>query len=479
MSPEHPETRSDSSDRSSVALTIYNDELALIRETRTVSLHAGVNRIALRDVSARIKPETASISAPDAELRLLEQNFDYDLLSGTALLAKHVSKRVTIIRTHPATGAETREEATVLADNDSVVLQYADRIETGLPADARLAYHDVPANLRDRPTLTVDLDSSLTGTHHLDLAYLSSGFSWRADYIATLADDEKNLNLAGWITLRNQSGSTYENANLQLVAGDVAQVEEEEEDPLAGSVPLYAPMPSDMAEESLFEYHLYTLARPTTLKHNQQKQIALLSAAHVPVEKEYRLEDSPYCYSLPLRNNALPEEGDVRKVAVYLTYHNREADGLGLPLPKGIVRVYKNDQNDHTQFIGEDRIDHTAKNDRVRLKLGNAFDIKGEWLMTNLQYLEAGEWKSCRRGKPGKLVIINEYLLTCRITLQNAKDEAITVTVVEPIPGDWRIREETHPHEKAEARHARWRVPVPAAGSAELQYTRAPEMLTP
>lgn len=473
MHPEHSETRSDSSDRSSIALTLYNDELALICETRKLPLHEGLNRVALRDVSARIKPETASIRAHDAELRLLEQNFDYDLLSDTALLAKHIGKRVTTIRTNPATGEETREDATVLANNGSVVLQYADRIETGLPANIRLAYHDVPASLRDRPTLTIDLNSDRAGEQQLDLAYLSTGFSWRADYVATLTDDEQSLNLAGWVTLNNQSGSTYENATLQLVAGDVARVEEDDDDePLAGSAPILyaAAMPSDMAEESLFEYHLYTLARPTTLKHKQQKQIALLSAAHVPTEKEYRLENDPYRYH-SLHNCTLPEVGDTRKVAVYLTYQNREADGLGLPLPKGIVRVYKNDRNGQPQFIGEDRINHTAKNDCILLKLGSAFDIKGEWQMTDLQYLEAGEWKSRRRGKPSKFSIIKEYLLICRVTLKNAKDKAVTVTVVEPIPGDWRIQEETHPHEKVEANHARWRVPVPADGSTTLQYT--------
>ena len=473
MHPEHSETRSDSSDRSSIALTLYNDELALICETRKLPLHKGLNRIALRDVSARIKPETASIRAHDAELRLLEQNFDYDLLSDTALLAKHIGKRVTTIRTNPATGEETREDATVLANNGSVVLQYADRIETGLPVNIRLAYHDVPTSLRDRPTLTIDLNSDRAGEQQLDLAYLSTGFSWRADYVATLTDDEQSLNLAGWVTLNNQSGSTYENATLQLVAGDVARVEEDDDDePLAGSAPILyaATMPSDMAEESLFEYHLYTLARPTTLKHKQQKQIALLSATHVPTEKEYRLENDPYRYH-SLHNCTLPEVGDTRKVAVYLTYQNREADGLGLPLPKGIVRVYKNDRNGQPQFIGEDRINHTAKNDCILLKLGSAFDIKGEWQMTDLQYLEAGEWKSRRRGKPSKFSIIKEYLLTCRVTLKNAKDKAVTVTVVEPIPGDWRMQEETHPHEKVEANHARWRVPVPADGSTTLQYT--------
>ena len=465
LAADPAETVSRGEDRESVAVTIYNDDLALIRETRKVPLNAGINRIALRDVSARIMPQTATLVARgDAVLQLLEQNFDYDLLSGEALLAKNVGKRVTTIRTNPATGEETREDATVLADNNGVVLQYADRIETGLPANVRLAFHDVPANLRDRPTLTVDLTSDKAGEQSVDLAYLSQGLGWKADYVASLADDEKTLNLAGWVTLNNQSGTAYENATLQLVAGDVARAQEE--DFGLNYHARMAPMAVEKAaapvrEENLFEYHLYTLDRPTTLKNNQNKQVALLSAAQVPVQKEYRLQGSSGWYYYGADTSAL-EMGDKRKVDVFMTFKNDEASQLGMPLPKGVIRVYKNDSDKRTQFIGEDRIDHTAKNDEVRLKLGSAFDVNGVWKMVDAKRVD--------KGKLGKLLENDEFEATYRIELNNAKKEAVTVKVVEPIPGEWKIIEESLPHEKTSANIAMWQVSVPADGKTELQY---------
>ena len=433
-------------------------------EARNLPLNAGANRIALRDVSARIMPETASLAARSgAALQLLEQNFDYDLLSAQSLLGKYVGKRVTVIHTNPASGAETREEATVLANNDGVVLQYADRIETGLPANARLAYGDVPANLRDHPTLTVDLQSGQAGEQTVDLAYLSGGFSWQADYVASLANDEKSLNLAGWVTLDNQSGTTYDNATLQLVAGDVSRVRPDFDSMALRAAPVAAmEAAAPMAEESLFEYHLYTLNRPTTLKNNQKKQVALLSAANVPVRKEYRLQGENYTYYNSLRGES-PELGDKRKVDVFVEFKNEEKGQLGIPLPKGIVRVYKNDSDNRAQFIGEDRIDHTAKNDTVRLKLGSAFDVTGVWKSVSVKNLDS--------GKLGKLIDGEQFEATYSIELSNAKKEDVTVKVVEPLPGDWNITAETFKHEKVGADLAQWQVPVPADGKVELKYT--------
>ena len=459
------ETVSEGKDREAVAVTIYNENLALVREARKLPLNAGANRIALRDVSARIMPETASLAARSgAALQLLEQNFDYDLLSAQSLLGKYVGKRVTVIHTNPASGAETREEATVLANNDGVVLQYADRIETGLPANARLAYGDVPANLRDHPTLTVDLQSGQAGEQTVDLAYLSGGFSWQADYVASLANDEKSLNLAGWVTLDNQSGTTYDNATLQLVAGDVSRVRKEFDSFAQMRAAPVAAMEeaAPMAEESLFEYHLYTLNRPTTLKNNQKKQVALLSAANVPVRKEYRLQGENYTYYNSLRGES-PELGDKRKVDVFVEFKNEEKGQLGIPLPKGIVRVYKNDSDNRAQFIGEDRIDHTAKNDTVRLKLGSAFDVTGVWKSVSVKNLDS--------GKLGKLIDGEQFEATYSIELSNAKKEDVTVKVVEPLPGDWNITAETFKHEKVGADLAQWQVPVPADGKVELKYT--------
>ena len=456
---QNSETVSEQGDH--LAVTIYNESLAMVREKRQIPLQAGINRIALRDVSANIMPETASIVASNgAPLQLLEQNFDFDLLTEASLLNKYVGKKVTAIRTNRATGEETREEATILAYNDSVVLQYADRIETRIAPDVRLSFADVPGNLRDRPTLLVDLNAAQEGEQEVDISYLTSGLSWKADYVATLANDEKSLNLAGWVTLTNQSGTTYNDAQLQLVAGDV-NMAPPEYNRKGGVGYAVAPMALEaapaMQQEELFEYHLYTLPRSTTIANNQNKQVALLSAANVPVEKEYRLQGADYWYYNSFENES-PELGDKRKVDVFMQFDNKEESQLGLPLPKGIVRVYKNDRNDRAQFIGEDRVDHTAKNDTVRLKLGSAFDITGTWKHLDGKIID------------GKISRKRTYEGSYSIELANAKQEEVVVKVVEPIPGSWEIVEESHAHNKASAYLAEWRVPVPAEGKTTLTY---------
>jgi len=449
--PAPAEIVSQAQDRKAVAVTIYNQSLALIREERQVKLNAGRNLLALREVSADIKPQTASLrSLSGANLTLREQNFDFDLLTPQKLLDKYVGKTVTVVRTNDKTNTETREQATVLANNDGVVLKYADRIETGLPANARIVYPDVPQTLRDRPTLVVDLDSSQGGAQQIELSYLTSGLSWQADYVATLGSDEKTLNLAGWVTLTNQSGAAYENAKLQLVAGDVNRVPEMQM-LVAGTDMAPAPVlgRAAMQQENLFEYHLYTLGQPTTLRDRQTKQVALLSAAHVPVNKEYRMAGAADWYQ---NESNAPEQGDKRNVEVFMSFENKGGD-LGMPLPSGTVRVYKSDQAGHAQFIGEDRIQHTPKNETVRLKLGQAFDITGNWKRTDFSRLS-------------KRVFEQEIT----IELSNAKDEPVTVRVVEPIPGDWKILKESLPHTQSSANSALWNVPVPAGGKTKLTY---------
>ena len=446
-----PENVSRGEDRKAVAVTIYNDSWALIREERQVSLNTGRNLLALREVSALIEPETASLrSLSGAHLNLLEQNFDFDLLTPQTLLGKYVGKTVTVVRYNDQSNKETSEQATVLANNDGVVLKYADRIETGLPANGRLVYSDVPVTLRDQPTLVVDLDSDKSGVQPVELSYLSGGLGWKADYVVSLADDEKALDLAGWVTLTNQSGAAYENAKLQLVAGDVNHVQEYMKKKSAPEPMLTdALAPAPMARQELFEYHLYTLGRPTTLRDQQTKQVALLSAARVPVKKEYRMEGSPLWYS---EESKTPERGDKCSVEVFIEFDNKDGD-LGQPLPKGTVRVYKKDKEGRPLFIGEDRIDHTPKNELVRLKLGKAFDITGNWKRTDFSRL-------------AKRVFEQEIT----IELTNAKDVPVTVRVVEPVPGDWKMLKENYSHIKSSASSAMWDVPVPANGKSTLQY---------
>ncbi|MFT3733738.1 MAG: DUF4139 domain-containing protein [Rhodocyclaceae bacterium] len=449
-----PERRSTLEDQRSVAVTVYNQDLALVKEVRRVALDAGFNRLALRDVSAQIRPQTAllrNLTNPGG-LRLLEQNFDYDLLTPARLLEKSVGRTVRIVRTHPMTGAETTETAEVLAAAEGVVLKIGDRIETGVPG--RIVFDNVPSNLRDRPTLVSQLNSKQAGTQDIELSYLTGGLSWKADYVAELSQDDVTLDLNGWVTLDNRSGTSFGNARLQLVAGDVNRVREEEVANLyelrrAAPAPMMAK--AAMAQESLFEYHLYTLQRPTTLANNQTKQVSLLDATGVPMKKELLLEGSPHYYG-----NAAGEIGSKIKVGVFVEFVNKEGSGLGLPLPKGVVRVYKRDSAGNAQFVGEDRIDHTPKNETVRLKLGEAFDVTADKKQTDFR----------RRESSPRNIHESAY----EIVLRNAKPEAVTVTVREPVPGDWSMLEQSHKHEKIAAGVAQWKISVPANGSATLKY---------
>ena len=290
----------------------------------------------------------------------------------------------------------------------------------------------------------------------VELSYLTGGLSWKADYVANLAPDEKTLDLSGWVTLTNQSGAAYPNATLQLVAGDVNRVQEPREQPQVMAMAMMertAKAAPRMAEESLFEYHLYTLDHPTTLAVNQTKQVALLSASSVPVRKEYLLQGQGYYYS-----GSYGELGEKQKVGVFVEFDNKESSRLGMPLPKGTIRVYKRDSEGRAQFVGEDSLDHTPKNELVRLKLGDAFDVTGHRKQTDYKSL----------GRQGKFGNVHESAF--QIELKNAKKEPVTVSVLEPMPGDWEVLQESHPHTKEAAGSARFKVTVPAEGSTTLTY---------
>jgi hypothetical protein len=442
-------------DQQSVAITIYNESLALVKDQRRIAFDAGRNRIALREVSGRMRPETAllrSLSHPGS-LALLEQNFDFDLLTPAKLLEKYVGRQVRVFRINQKTGEESFETATVLAATGGVVMRIGDRIETGLPG--RIVYDGVPADLRDRPTLVSELDAARGGAQTVELSYLTGGLSWKADYVAELNAADNALDLNGWVTLTNQSGTAYPNAKLQLVAGDVNRVRDELRlAAKSGAMRESAAAPaSQMAQEALFEYHLYTLQRPTTIADNQTKQVALLTAQGVPVVKELLLQGSDYYY-----RSSVGGIGQKIKVGVFVQFDNREASRLGVPMPKGVVRVYKKDSSGNAQFVGEDRIDHTPKNEKVRLKLGDAFDVTADKKQTDFK----------RREPTNRASYVFESAY--EIVLRNAKKEAATVVVREPVPGDWTMLEQSQAHAKVAAGTAEWRVKVPAEGSTTLRY---------
>lgn len=442
-------------DQQQVSITIYNENLALVRDLRHVPLKKGINRLAWCDVSARIRPETALLRTPEktSSIRMVEQNFDFDALTPEKLLEKYLGRSINVIYVNPVTGAETVEAATVLSVSDGVVLQFKDRVETSV--SGRIAFPDIPGSLHNHPTLSLVLDGATPGKHELELSYLTSGLSWQADYVARLDANDGQLDLSGLVTLTNHSGIAYPDAHLQLVAGDVNQVTPEPPQARTQARKMMA-MVADAAEyqavkeESLSEYHLYSLPVPTTLAENQSKQITLMSATDIPVSQEFLLRGTNAYYFSRYSNL-----DDKLKPVVLIQFKN-EGEGLGVPLPKGTIRVYQNDSRDNLQFLGEDHIDHTAKNEEVRVKLGKATDITAMRTQTDFQQLDT----------PSRRFTETAH----QIEIHNVRQEAVTIRVQEPIPGDWMMISESQPHTKSSANLVEWLVKVPTNQKTILSY---------
>jgi hypothetical protein len=430
-----------------VAVTIYNQDLALVRDARMLSLVKGENDIAFIDVSGHIQPQTALLKSPAGKLDVVEQNFDFDLLTPEKLLEKSVGRMVRIIVTDPRTGKETVQEAKVLSVANGVVLKIGDRIETEPPG--RIVFSEVPPSLRSRPTLVTKIASDTAGRLPVELDYLTGGLSWAADYVAELSPDEHSIELKGWVTLTNTSGTTYRDARLQLVAGTVNRVQRALQDQmkLKSMVLDEAEAPPPMEEQALFEYHLYTLARPTTIADNQTKQVELLTGHGIPVTKEYRFQNVAEAFNYQM--------GEAPRVnaTVRLMFTDDEKSGLGIPLPQGTVRVYKADNAGQAIFVGEDAIDHTPKNETVKLSLGQAFDVTARGKQTDFERL-------------GKQTFESAY----EIEFKNAKSEPVTVILAQGVPGDWKMVQESQAHEKPDASTALWHVSIPAGGSSMLRY---------
>jgi len=440
-------------DQQTISLTIYNSNLALIRDTRKIKLPSGVQTLAFKEISSQIQPETALLKGGSVEV--LEQNYEFDLLSPESLLHKYVGKEITLVRKKGDNEEEYKVQATVLSVAGGIVLQIDDHIETAI--DGRIIYPDVPENLREKPTLTMVVDSDSHNAQVLELSYLTQGLSWKADYVAQLNKEENMIDLKGWVTLVNSSGSSYEMAKLQLVAGEVNRAPEPEKMVLMDAGMSRARLGEErkaMTQESLFEYHLYSVARPTTLLQNQSKQIALLQENNGIVTKELVLPsgNQSYYYS---RVGKIDEKVGVD---VFLKIKNDKASNFGLPKPAGTVRVYKEDGSGFSQFIGEDRIDHTPENEIIRIKMGKAFDVTADRVQTDFSIVR-GTDKNQR---------IHESAYT--ITIKNAKSEPVEVTVEERIPGDWQILSESHEHTKKSATTVAWPVQVKAKNSTTLSY---------
>lgn len=441
-------------ERQRINVTVYNGGTALIHDRRRIALNDGDNRVAWRDVSTGMDPTSALLEAIGSsnKVTVIEQNFDFDLLDPDALLQKYVGQYVTVVHDARFAGErDTRERARILSTNGGIVLQYRDRIETEVRG--HIIFPSSPKNFRDRPTLLLDFASEQSGPQVLDLSYLTSGMAWRADYVGVLAPDDAHLSITGLVTLSNMSGASYENAHLQLVAGNVNIVNP----PMLNAAMSALVRPGTTADtysvgnvgqENYFEYHLYTLRRPSTILDKQTKQLTLLSARGVPVRKTLELRGSADYY-----RSAEPDLGDRLPIGVYVTFQNRGGD-LGIPLPGGVFRIYKTDSRKISQFLGSDRIDHTPKNESVRLHLGDSFDVTARKKQTDFHFVSFCTTSS-----------------SYEIALSNAKTIAQDVLVVEPIPAEWQIPDENFPHTKSSASTANWLIHVPADGRTVLDYT--------
>jgi hypothetical protein len=440
-------------DQAELSVTVYNSDIALVRDVRNLRLSSGVGHLHFMDIAATVNPATVhfrSLTEP-ARVRVLEQNYEYDLLEPDKLLRKYVGREVTLMRTRQEDGTTRQEEvkALLLSYNSAPVWKIGNEIVTGMGAD-HIRFPELPDSLYSRPTLIWTVQNEGESRHRVEASYLAGKLAWSADYVMTVARDDKAAGVNGWVTLTNGSGTAFRNARLQLVAGDLNRVRQELRKMAQDSAFLSRPAAVEaMTQEAFSDYHLYTLGRKTTINNNQTKQVSLLESSGVPVVKRYVVEGQHYYY----RNHQHPGAPLKDLVQVYYQFKNEKQGGLGLPMPAGVVRVYQEDSNGGVQFVGEDRIAHTPKDETLNLKIGNAFDVVCERNQTDFEKI-AG----------------NVYEFEYEITLRNHKATPVAVEVNEPLGGTWRMIRSSHEWSKTAAWAAQFNVPVAAGGSAVLKY---------
>jgi hypothetical protein len=427
-----------------LSVTIYADDLALVQDRRDIDVKEGRQRIEFTEVSGQIRPETVSLAA--ADISIIEQNFDFDLLTPAKLMEKAVGQEITIVRVNPATGAETREQAQVLATNGGVVLKIGQRIEVlrddGLPV--RVIFSKVPDNLRARPTLSVSIIGAHAGTRRATLSYLTPGLGWKADYVALYNESDAKIDVQGWVTLTNSSGTTYDNAQTLLVAGSPSQADggatNNYRPPLRRST-LQTPGTESGNRERLGDYYLYPLADRTTIANLQTKQVSFLDVHGVPAEHGYEF-----------RNRWLgTAEMPVSAKSIY-SFSTSAHAGLGDQLPAGILRFYMRDKRGDPQFIGESRIDHTPMGSTLSLATGDAFDVKVHAVVDKRTRIATFDWQTDMR-----------YELT------NALPRSVVVKLrQEGLWGDASIKAESQKSVRSSAEAAEWAVTVPANGKTTL-----------
>ncbi len=435
--------------RTEVAVTVYNQDLALVKDVRELTLPAGESELRFEDVAAKIEPRAVAVrSLTDADkLAVIEQSYVFDLISPEKLLEKYVGREVELVETDQQLRTQTTK-ATLLSTNGGPVYRIGDRIAVGHPG--RVILPRLPEELYARPTLLWRLANTGPARHRVEVSYLTAGLSWLADYVLVVNAEDTKADVTGWVTLTNQSGARYDDAMLKLVAGQVNRARmfpvrgvPQDTRVLAAAVPKFT-------EEEFFEYHLYSLDRKTTLAENETKQMRLLAASGVPLVKRFVVVGQPAWFRSP--------QGDLGRdlpVGVFLELKNDAASRLGIPLPAGTVRLYQEDRSGAQQFIGEDAIKHTPKDEKLSLKVGDAFDVVATRTQT--------DWREVS-PKPHRAEA------AFAIAIRNHKKESVTVSVREPIGGDWKVVESSLPPVKVDAGTLGFEADVPADGETTVTY---------
>ena len=440
-------------DQSELSITVYNSDIALVRDVRNLQLTRGIGNLRFMDIAATVNPATVhfrSLTEP-SRVSVLEQNYEYDLLEPDKLLRKYVGREVTLIRNRQEGGTTRQEEvkAMLLSYNNAPVWRIGNEIVTGMGAD-HIRFPELPDTLYTRPTLIWTVENGGAARHRVEASYLAGKLAWNADYVFTVARDDKSAGLNGWVTLTNGSGTAFRNAKLQLVAGDLNRVQQQIGKRLDAMRDRAAPAAeSRMEEEAFSDYHLYTLGRKTTINNNQTKQVSLLEGTGVPVVKRYIVEGQNYYY----HNQMHPGSPIKDSVQVFYQFKNDARGGLGIPMPAGVLRVYQEDSKGGVQFVGEDRIDHTPKDETLNVKIGNAFDVVCERNQIDFEKISG-----------------NVYEFEYEVTLRNHKTTAVSVEVNEPVGGTWRMIRSSHEWTKTAAWAAKFTVPVAADGTVVLKY---------
>lgn len=445
------EHSTDIEDQEEISVTVYNSNIGLIKDVREVYMERGEVSLKFMDVASQINTKSVqvkSLTSPH-NMQILEQNYEYDLMNYSKMMDKFVGKKVKLLTTNEFKDKKEVVEAKLMSYNSGQPIYKIDN-EIHLGHSGRVILPEIPENLIATPTLIYLLDNNYGRTQKLQATYLTGGINWIADYVMEVSEDDKECDINGWVTINNTSGATYKDAKLKLVAGEVHRVED-----LRDRTQIYAEKAARQAgapqfeEEEFFEYHLYKLNRKSTLKNNQEKQIQLLEAKGVSIDKELVVYGISGYYTRRYREK-IPKQD----VNVYLSFKNSKDNRMGMALPKGTIRIYKPDSDGMLQFIGEDRIDHTPENEIIRVKVGKAFDVVCE--RTQTDYSRISDYV---------------YETSWEITLRNHKEEETYVSLIEPLWGDWEVISSSHKYEKVDAHTIKFRVNVKPEEEEKVTYT--------